>query len=344
MNKTNQLKKEVKKMAEIIFFETEPWEQEYLKKNLKNHKFKGYKARLTEKNVKLAKNAEILGVFVWDKIDKKILDKLPKLKAIMTTSTGFDHIDIEECKKRKITVCNVPSYGENTVAEQAMGLLLAITRKIIESVERTRKGNFSLEGLRGTDLKGKTIGIIGTGRIGTYMCKYAKAFEMKVLAYDKFPNLEKAKKIGFEYAKLNRLLKESDIISFHVPYCKETHHMINKENIKKLKKGCIIINTARGKLIDTSALLTGLKKGNIAGCGLDVLEEETAIKEEKELAKLTKVKQKLVKEEKLLLKNKRVLITPHNAFNTTEALTRIMQTTVENIKAFLKGKPQNIVK
>lgn len=330
-------------MKKAVFFEAEPWEQEYLKKNLKECEFKGYESRLTEKNVKLAKDAEILGVFVWDIVNKKILDKLPKLKLIVTTSTGFDHIDLKECKRRGITVCNVPSYGENTVAEHAMGLLLAVTRKIVESVNRTRKGNFNLEGLEGRDLKGKTIGILGTGNIGTYVCKYAKAFEMNVIACDKFPDKQKAKKIGFKYVSLNKLFKESDIISLHVPYCKETHHIINKKNVKKLKKGCIIINTARGKLIDTEALLLGLKKGYISGCGLDVLEEETAIKEEKELAKLSKAKQRIVKKEKELLKDKKVLVTPHNAFNTTEALTRIMHTTVENINKYLKGKAQNVV-
>ncbi len=331
-------------MKKAVFYESEPWETKHLKENLKGYDIKGIEQRLSLSNVGKAKDAEVLGVFVWDKVTKKILDKLPKLKLIVTTSTGFDHIDLKECKKRKITVCNAPSYGENTVAEQAVALLLAVTRKIVESVERTRKGNFSLKGLMGVDLKGKTIGVLGTGKIGKYFCKYAKAFEMKTLAYDKYPCKATAKKLCFKYVSLNKLFRESDFISLHLPYCKETHHIINKKNVKKMKKGVVIINTARGKLIDTEALLWGLKKGIIGGCGLDVLEEETAIKEESELLKLGKAKQRIVKEERQLLKDKRVLVTPHNAFNTIEALTRIMETTVENVKQYYKGKAQNVVK
>lgn len=334
-------------MARIAFFELEPWEKDYIVEHLKGHELIFIDEHLDELNVSRVVDCDVLAIFIYSQITKSILARLPKLKLITTMSTGFDHIDLEACKEKNVVVCNVPTYGENTVAEHAMALLLAISRKIIPSVERTRRGNFDLTNLRGFDLKGKTIGIMGTGRIGAHMAKFARAFDMRVLAYDKYPNFELAKQLGFEYVDLDRLLAESDVISLHLPLLKETEHIINKDNIRKLKRGCVLINTARGGLVETEAILIGLKEKILSACGLDVLEEEAVIREEKELLHETFKRAcdlKTMLEGHMLITRDEVLITPHNAFNSTEALQRILDTTINNITAFLSGVPQNIVK
>ena len=333
----------------ITFSLTEPWEEEQLKKIFKNHKLLFFPATIDSTiNIDKIKNAEILSVFVDSTIDKKVLDQMPKLKFIATRSTGFDHIDLKECAKRKITVSNVPSYGENTVAEHTFALILNISRRIFDSVERTRKGAFEYEGLRGFDLKGKTIGVLGTGRIGMHVIQIAKGFEMNVVAYDLYPNKEMEKKLGFRYLKtVNAVLSASDVVTLHTPYTKETHHLISLKNLSKIKKGCVLINTARGKLVETAALIKGLQQRIISAAGLDVLEEEAFLKEERQLLSKEFAKKydlKTVLEEHVLTEHPNVFITPHNAFNSKEAIQRILNATIENIDGFLKGKPVNVVK
>tara|TARA_Y100000294_G_C8477870_1_gene305474 strand:- start:135 stop:947 length:813 start_codon:yes stop_codon:yes gene_type:complete len=261
---------------------------------------------------------------------------MPKLKLIVTRSTGFDHIDMHECKKRGITVCNVPFYGENTVAEHAFALILSISRKICPSVARTRNQDFNYEGLRGFDLKGKTLGIIGGGHIGMHVANMAKGFEMNVLVFDLYKDKKLVKQYGFKYSTMDSLLKNSDIITLHVPYNKHTHHLINKNSLKKMKKGVVLINTARGGLIETDALVQGLNKKIISFAGLDVLEEECFLKEEKKLL-LSHAELKCninnVLQDHILCKDERVLVTPHNAFNSIEALKRINDATIKNIKS-----------
>ncbi|MBW3019287.1 hydroxyacid dehydrogenase [Candidatus Woesearchaeota archaeon] len=326
---------------------TEDWERKYITSKLKGHKVSFFDTPITEDNAAKFKDYDILGVFVWSKINRKAVSKFKKVKFITTMSTGYDHIDLKACRDKGIAVAYVPSYGENTVAEHAMALLLAISRKIIESVERTRKGNFDLEGLRGFDLKGKTIGVIGTGNIGKHVCTYAKGFDMKILANDKYPNKEFAAKLGFRYVSIPELLKKSDIISLHVPLLPSTKHMINKARVNQMKKGMVVINTARGSLVDTTAILMGLKSGKIAWYAADVLEEECAIKDERERLYQTFEKGcdlQVLLEDHMLLYHPNVLITPHNAFNSWEALKRIYDTTVENIRGFVKKKPVNLVK
>ncbi len=324
------------------FFETEEWEREYLKKSIKGEFFA---EPLTGKNCSKAKDYEAISVFIYSKIDKKIISRMPKLRLIATRSTGYDHIDVKECARKGIVVANVPSYGENTVAEHAFGLLLSLSRKIHMSYVRTSKGGFSTEGLMGFDLKGKTIGIVGTGRIGMHAIRMAKGFEMNVIAYDSFPNRKAEKEMGFRYVKLDELLKNSDIISLHVPLLKETFHMINRKNITKIRKGAILINTARGGLVETDALLEGLDKGILAAAGLDVLEEENEIKEEKQLLhkNFSRHNMKTLLENHVLMEYENVLLTPHNAFNSREAIQRIMDTTLENIKSYYGRKAVNKV-
>jgi D-lactate dehydrogenase len=267
------------------------------------------------------------------------------LKLITTRSTGFDHIDLEKCKKQGITVCNVPSYGENTVAEHTFALILSLSRNMCKACIRRFEQNFSIEGLEGFDLKGKTIGVIGTGQIGLHVIRIAKGFGMNVLAYDVRQNKLLSEVLGFEYVALEDLLARSDVITLHVPYMKATHHLMNKDTFKLVKKGAILINTARGSIVDTEALIEALDNKILAGAGLDVFEGEEVIKEEKQLLydpKNLEVLNSLVKDHILLSKDN-VVFTPHIAFYSKEALERILETTVENIVAFVSGKPQNVV-
>lgn len=331
----------------IAFFEVEDWEKEYIKKGLENNKILFVNDKLNNENVKLVSDFDIISVFIYSNIDKNILNRFNKLKAIVTRSTGFDHIDINECKKRKINVFNVPSYGENTVAEHTFALILSLSRKIHKSYERTIRGNFSLEGLRGFDLKGKTIGIIGLGKIGKNVARIAKGFGMKIITYDPIINKKIEKEIGLKFVSLNYLLKNSDIITFHCPYNKKTHHLLNKKNIIFVKEDSIIINTSRGGIIDTEALVRSLTTGKVKGAGLDVLEEESMIREERQLLSTHFQKENLKRliENHILLTFDNVLITPHNAFNSKEALERILDVTIDNINDIInKKKSPNIVK
>ncbi len=327
----------------IAFFEIEKWEEPIIKERLKGHTLFFSSKPLEKKDLKKVKDFEILSVFIYSYIKKEMLGELKKLKLITTRSTGFDHINTEECKKRKIPVANVPTYGENTVAEHTFALLLALSRKLIESVERTRRGNFELEGLRGFDLKGKTLGVVGCGNIGRHVVRIARGFEMKVLVFDVKPDTSFAKLHGFKYVPLNTLLAESDIVTLHVPLNSHTFHLLNARNMKLLKKGAILINTARGGLIETNALVQALKKKQLAGAALDVLEEECEIKEERQLLSshfkqhtANKCDIQVALENHILLAQDNVIITPHNAFNSNEALMRILETDLANIRGFLK--------
>src|SRR3989339_1637901 len=316
--------------------------KDYTKNNIKGHSLE-----ISEKPLdlnKTKKDTEILGVFVDSKVDKSVFEALPKLKMIATFSTGFDHIDLKEAKKRKIPVCNVPTYGENTVAQHAMSLILALSRKLFQSVKIVKEGVYDYHGLRGFDLKGKTIGIIGTGHIGIHMIDMLDGFEANVIAYDAFPNPELTKTHKFNYVSLNKLYSDSDVISLHVPLFPTTYHMIDKSAVKKMKDGVYIINTARGGLTDPEALVWGLETGKIAGIGSDVLEEETYFQNPEKVLNLKnpeEVRRTLM--ENVLIDHPNTIITPHNAFNSTEALKRIIDTSLDNIKAFLNGNIQNNV-
>lgn len=289
---------------------------------------------------------EMLVVFIYSPINRAVLDRYPSIKMVTTMSTGYDHIDLAACRSRGITVCNVPSYGENTVAEQAMALLLALTRKIVPSVNRTRLGDFRLDDLRGVDLAGKTFGVIGTGRIGQRAIRMAAGFGLNVIAYDPRPRPELAAELHFTYADLDDLLASSDIVSLHAPATPDTFHLLNEARLMRMKPDAFLINTARGSLIDTAALVKTLDAGRLAGVGLDVLEEEGAILEERQLLSAIYKEKRDLKTEManhLLLNHPRVIITPHNAFNTHEALLRIVETTFKNIEAFERGQPINTV-
>lgn len=328
----------------VAFFEVKDWEEEYLKKRLNGHLLKFFNEKLSLENVQQIKNFDSVSVFIYSKIDERIIRIIPYLKLITTRSTGFDHIDVETCKKQGITVCNVPSYGENTVAEHTFALILSISRRLCMTCPRFQH-DFSIEGLMGFDLNGKTIGVIGAGQIGLHVIKIAKGFGMNVLAYDARQNKLLSDVMGFEYTSLEDLLSRSDIITLHVPYNKYTHHLLDKDKFKLVKGGAILINTARGSIVDTEALIEALDKKILSGAGLDVIEGEELIKEEKQLLydpKNLEVLANLVKGHILLSKDN-VVFTPHIAFYSKEALERILETTVQNIGAFVSGKPQNTI-
>tara|TARA_Y100000310_G_scaffold338638_2_gene428836 strand:- start:846 stop:1850 length:1005 start_codon:yes stop_codon:yes gene_type:complete len=331
----------------IVFFDTDKEEEKYLKEKLRGLKgeIKFYDKVFEKKDIKKIKDAEIFVGFIDSEIMGDVLGKLGKLKYIATMSTGYDHIDIKACKKNGIRVSNVPNYGENTVAEHAFGLIFTLARKLHKAIERTRKDDFSLEGLEGIDLKGKTLGVIGPGSIGQHVIQIGKGLEMNILVCGRHIDTKLEKKFGCKFVPLNGLLKKSDIISIHVPLTPKTKHMINMKNVKMIKKGAYLVNTARGEIVDTKALKWALDKGILAGAGLDVLEGEDYIKEEKELLKkkLTERELKTLKRNHLLLKKRNVVVTPHMAFYTKGALDRVLDTTAENVKGFIRGKVKNRV-
>jgi D-lactate dehydrogenase len=304
--------------------------------------------KLNESNTEKAKDAEVICLFVNSTVNKSVIDALPNLKFIATRSTGFDHIDCEYAKTKGIQVSNVPAYGSHTVAEFAFGLMLNLSRNIIKAnnyIKKTADFNYSAE-MEGFDLNGKTLGIIGTGKIGKNVAKIAESFGMNIVAYDLHPDLAFAKENNFRYKSLNEVLSQSDIITLHTPYNKENHHLIDKEKISLMKKGVYLINTARGELVDTKALVSGLKEGIIAGLGSDLLEEERELKDEKDLLRAGKLKEenmKIIELNHELMKMPNVIITPHMAFYTKEAVDSILQTTLENIKGFISGKLVNLI-
>jgi D-lactate dehydrogenase len=329
-------------MKSIAFFELKDWEEDYIKERLKGFKLLFFKEPLTKENIIRIKNIDSISIFIYTKLEKNLLDLLPELKAVFTRSTGFDHVDTKECENRKIKIHNVPTYGENTVAEHTFALILSLSRNIHKSYVRTTRNDFSIEGLTGFDLKGKTLGIIGGGKIGMQVARMAKGFGMKTLVYDMYKNDLLSELLNFNYIELDNLITQSDIITVHVPYNEKTHHLIDEKRIKNMKKGTIIINTARGGIIDTDALFEALEKKHLGGAGIDVIEGEELIKEEKALLHCTdescgKWKQLIERNEKLFHMDN-VVFTPHNAFNSKESLIRILDTTIENIKNTFEKK------
>lgn len=326
-----------------VVCDLEKWQIDFVEKRMVGLDFECLTCSVDEISDDLAREAEVLSIFVYSNVSRQTLNRFPKLKMIQTMSTGFDHIDIEACKEKGIVVSNVPAYGDNTVAEHAFGLLLSLSRNIHKAYIRSmQEDTFSYDGLIGFDLKSKTIGVIGTGRIGKNMIKIANGFSMNVIAYDPFPQPENETSLGFRYVSLDELYKCADVISLHLPLNKETTHLINKEAIDKMKTGVIIINTARGGIISTEALMAGLQSGKVGGAGLDVLEGEIDVKDETELLKnISSVSQdrlKLLIENRALMNMDNVIVTPHLAFYSREAIIRIINNSADAIETFIAGE------
>ncbi|HUD09249.1 MAG TPA: NAD(P)-dependent oxidoreductase [Patescibacteria group bacterium] len=332
-------------MAKVVIFEVEDWEEKYIETALSAFQPVITAEKLEEATVGKYQDVEIISTFIYSTLTKELLDKLPNLKFIATRSMGFDHIDMVYCKQKGIVVSNVPTYGAHTVAEHTFALMLAVSRKLIPSVERAKKGDFSSVGLTGFDLFGKTLGVIGTGHIGKNVCELGLSFGMQALAYCHSQDQELLAK-GVKYVSLEELLAGSDIVTLHLPHSHDTEHIINLQNINQFKKGAILINTARGALVETQAVLEGLEQGILAGAGLDVLEEENALKEEREFLASEHIAKGDIQTQLLdhiLLNRDDVVITPHNAFNSIEALHQILETSLGNIRSFLSGTSVNIV-
>lgn len=325
------------KDIKIAFFEVSKEDREYVEKIHQEKNILLFEEPLTVESAQRAKECEIVSVFITSKVDKAVLECLPRLKLIATRSTGFDHIDRKECAAHGVRISNVPYYGENTVAEHAFALILALSRNVHKSYMRTLRNDFSIDGLKGFDLNGKTLGVIGTGRIGMHMIRIAKGFGMHVLAFDTHQDIFLSEILHFKYSSMEDLLAQSDIISLHLPYNEATHHMINEKTIKQMKPGVLLINTARGGLVDNNALIHALDQKIIAGAGLDVLEGEELIREEKQLlhhtGKASAKLEELLKNH-LLLSQDNVVFTPHIAFYSQEALERILDSTMASIESF----------
>ncbi len=310
-----------------LFLEmTEPWQQDYLTKQSEGLGRAIFSEKTAPDLPPGAEESDILSVFINSKVDLRTFQKMPHLKLITTRSTGFDHIDLKEARRRNIAVANVPAYGENTVAEHTFALILSLSRNLRKAYFKMREGDFSLDGLMGFDLKGKRLGVVGTGHIGLHVIRMAKGFGMEVLAYDVKQNDFLADVLDFQYVSLDELLGASDIISLHLPYRKATHHLIHAGNVSQIKRGAILINTARGGLVETAALVKALDERILAGAGLDVLEGE-------ELMPALK--------DHTLLHRDNVIFTPHMAFYSKEAVTRILEATVQSIASFRAGTCQS---
>lgn len=330
----------------IVILETEPWEESAFRRVAEEHEIHFSAEPLKVDHAESHANAEVLCPFIYSRLDGDCLQHLPNLRLISTRSTGVDHIDRSYCEEHGIVVSNVPTYGDRTVAEHVFALLLTISHKTFHAIDRTRKGDFSLQGLRGFDLAGKTLGVIGTGGIGQHVIKIARGFDMEVIAFDVKPQEDIAAQLGFVYRPLDRVLRNADIITLHVPGTEQTRHMLSHEQFAMMKDGAVLINTARGCLVDVEALMQAFADGKIRAAGLDVLADEPVVREEAELLHSAFRKRhnlETLLANHVLLRLRNAYITPHSGFCTEEAVERILDTTIENILAFARGTPQNVV-
>lgn len=323
----------------LAFFDTKPYDREVFEPLLNEADIETvfYDTRICEDDCILAKGCDAVCVFVNDDVNRNVIDTLSDygVKTIALRCAGYNNVDYKYANERGIKVVRVPAYSPYAVAEHAMALLLTINRKIHKAYIRTRDFNFSLNGLTGFDLHGKTVGVIGTGKIGRVFIDICRGFGMKVIAYDKFP----VEGSDIDYRSLEDLYKESDIISFHCPLTDETLHMFNRGTINRVKKGVVIINTSRGALIDAEALLLGIRERKIGAACLDVYEEEAEYFYEDQ-------SDKIIDDDTLsrLISMPNVIVTSHQAFLTKEALSNIAATTVDNLLKVHEGDPcDNIV-
>ncbi len=318
-------------MKKIAFYDTKPYDKVCFDKlNDNRHKIKYFENKLTTETAILANGCEGVIAFVNDTISKEVIEKLVAngTKVLAMRCAGYNNVDFKSAYE-KLTILRVPSYSPYAIAEHAIGMILTLNRKFHKAYNRTRENNFSLNGLTGFDLNGKTVGVIGTGNIGQIFIDIAKGFNMKVLAFDPYP----LKSSDISYVSLEELFAQSDIISLHCPLTKKTKHIINQNAIKKMKHGVFIINTSRGALIESKALLHGLQIGKIGAAGLDVYEEEAEwfFEDHSDTTNQDEILS-------LLVAQPNVLITSHQAFLTNEALENIAQTTLQNLDDYFEGR------
>ncbi|MBP9669175.1 MAG: hydroxyacid dehydrogenase [Candidatus Pacebacteria bacterium] len=330
----------------IVFDVCEAEERALYEAAFPGHQLTFLETSITEETA-LPADTEALCVFIASKVPEVVMAQLPQLKLIAARSMGYDHIDAKAARARGITVVSVPSYGVRTVAEFTFALILALSRKVYDAYDRLRsEGTTDVKDFEGFDLAGQTIGIVGTGNIGRNVGRIAKGFGMHVMLYDPHHNHAFAQEVGAHYVELEELVMNSGIVSLHVPYLPATHHLVNEALLTKFKPGAYLINTARGGIVDTKALVLALKEGRLGGAGLDVVEGERDLLDETSL--LTSENHDVNQFQALvaaheLLHMPNVILTPHIAFNTKNAKREIVDVTVCNVKDFLDGKPQNVV-
>lgn len=330
-------------MIKIAFFDTKEYDRKLFDEYNKNY---GYEityleSKLNSETAPLAKGFDVVCIFVNDVVDEKTIEILKEAgaKLLALRCAGFNNVDIKKLGD-ELPAVRVPEYSPYAVAEHAVALLLSIDRKIYKAYQRTKKYNFTLNGLLGFDIHGKTVGVVGAGKIGRAFINIMNGFGTRILVYDKFQDENTAKEMNFEYVDLDTLYKESDIISLHCPLMEDNYKMINEESLNKMKDGVVLINTSRGKLIDTKSLIKKLQEGKIGGLGLDVYEDE-------EEFFLNDMSNSYIRDEELsiLLTMPNVVVTSHQAFFTEEALNKIALDTCENIKEFFEtGECKNRVK
>lgn len=321
----------------IAFFDTKPYDRASFDEVNQRYHFEivYHKGQLNRNNVLLTKGMDAVCIFVHDSADAGIVREMADngVKLLALRAAGYNNVDLAACEG-KIKVVRVPAYSPYAVAEHAVALMLSLNRKIHRAYWRTRDGNFSLHGLMGFDMNGKTAGIIGTGKIAKKLIRILKGFGMNILAYDVYPDEHFAQEAGFTYVSLEELYRQSDIISLHCPLTEQTRNMINEESIALMKEQVMLINTSRGQLIHTNALIEGLKSKKIAAAGLDVYEEEEEYFYEDK-------SDKIIDDDVLarLLSFNNVIVTSHQGFFTQEAMRNIAETTLQNVQDFMEGKP-----
>jgi|694.fasta_scaffold28095_2 D-lactate dehydrogenase len=347
----------------IVFVETEDDEQPFFAESLAGHE-----VCFVDTIEEVPRDAEIVSVFVNSRVGPGFLRAHPRLRLVATRSAAVDHLDTKAAAQRGVVLVHVPDYGAATVAEHTFALILGVARRLRDCLDTRNRGHGSAERLRGIELRGKTLGVVGTGRVGRMVIPIARAFGMECVAFDRNRDAALAAELGFRYVTLGELLKHSDVITLHIPLTPRTRNMLNARRLARCKRGVIIINTARGALADIDALLDGLNSGQVGGVGLDVLEDDTAFKADASRVIGAQIVQKIHavstpggdterREERLrelqgIMRNRRLLahenvfFTPHVGFSSVEAIERIMLGTVQNIRDFVDGhlRPEAVVK
>ena len=333
-------------MSKIVFYDATDVDVEQLSQGLSgtDHHWEYCSDKLSHSTVH--EDAEVISVFVTSLVTAEMMARMPRLKLIATRSTGFDHIDIGYAKSHGITVTNVPTYGANTVAEYAFALLFNISRHMTPAIRATKRGAYRARNFVGFDLKDKIIGLIGVGNIGRHTASIAHGLSMKIYAYDPRPDEELAKAFNINYVPLDELLAKADVISLHTPLLESTRYMVNDETIGKMKDGVILINTARGELVDNQALIRGIESGKIGGAGLDTIEGERYLGRDVLCDALIDDETpddvfRHASETLVLQHMPNVLVTEHCAYDTYEAIARINGTTAQNIIDFWYGETPN---
>ena len=336
-------------MKKILFFDVADYEVEFLKRACEGKfQYQLIKESLNSlfNPTKEQEEAQIISCFTTSRVPNEILEKFKNLELIALRSVGFNHIDIDYCRKNNIFVENTPNYGNMTVAEFALALLLDVTRKVTYSANNLKNSIVDAKCTIGMEIFGKTIGIIGLGAIGAEMARLSHGIGLKILGYDLKEKEDLKQKYGVQYTDFETLVRNSDFISLHSPLTKDNFHMFDKEIFAIMKPSSILINTARGELVDTQALYNALSEKKIAGAGLDVLESEDTLTDVEYLVDIGRMSPQALQKTVLnnrLMKLDNVIITPHIAYDTNEAINRILNTAIDNINAFVEGKIQNNV-